>query len=194
MAPAPPHPGLGDCGRLGRGRRRPGDRAEPGSEPRRTGGGRPGAMGRPRPVPAGLAADDRGDDAALQPAPHPSVRPSQRQSAQAAAGQGGVPRRLRRPMERLRSRRLPRRPGDPPPGRPLELAGHPARTARRRGPAAGRSVPVLDPEGPLPAGLPAPGRLSPPALPARDGRGVSAGRGPRHVLRGLLLGTDAAGH
>ena len=81
------------------------------------------SVGRPRPVPAGLAVMIA---AMMLPSSLPLIHLFDRVNAsrQAAAGQGGVPDQLRRAVDRLRGRRLPRRPGHPPPGRPLELAGH----------------------------------------------------------------------
>ena len=90
--------------------------------------------------------------------PHPSGRrPGQRQPPTRPLRARRRTCRLRRAVDRLRGRRLPRRPGHPPPGRPLELAGH--RPALLGGAVLllVGSVPVLDAEGPLPAGVRHPG-------------------------------------
>ncbi|HSO54502.1 MAG TPA: DUF2182 domain-containing protein, partial [Actinomycetes bacterium] len=81
----------------------------------------------------------------MRPSRLPLIRLFDRVSAgqaPAAGGQGGVPGRVCGDLDGLRGGRLRRRPGDPPAGGRLAVAGRPALGAGRGGAGPGRRVPV----------------------------------------------------
>ena len=92
----------------------------------------------------------------------------------------------------VRSARLHGRHGVASPGGCHAVARRASLADRRFGALARRCLPVLQGQGPVPLGMPAPRRLPPRALPARRRTGVPARSGTWAVLLGLLLGADAA--
>ena len=171
---------------------RRGDRLGRRRAPRLAAGGRARLRARPPAVPARVAGDDRGDDAAVEPAAGADVLGGDARAWPSAAGRwppsSAATRWCGRRSGRWRSRSTractPRVAASPWVERHDWAIG-------AVGAAAGGRVPVLLAEGRLPAGVPAPGLVPAPALPARPGRRAGAGRAPRRVLRGLLLGADA---
>ena len=138
-----------------------------------------------------MAGDDRGDDAAVEPAAREAVCARIGAGAAAAAGDGGVPRRLRARMERVRAGRV-RRGLRSARRHQFELVAGTTRLVDRRlrsGP--GGRVPVHIAQGRVPRQVPTPRPVPDALLRARSGRRHAPGHATRRVLRRLLLGPDA---
>jgi hypothetical protein len=194
--PAPPaagrgadrhRPGLG--GRRGRPRHRR-RRPLPPRRPVRRRRPLPGRGGRLRAV---LDGDGLGHDAALGRAAAAAVRRDLGRPRAAGPAAGLLRRRLPGRVADVRVGGAHLRRRRPPDRRRAGLVGRAALAGRVGQPGAGRGLPVLDPQGPLPHRVPAPGRLPAAPLPARPPGRLPPGLGPRAVLPGLLLGADA-GH